>query len=399
MKADGPALHRLLVIATKSPHLPIGGGNVALHGLLTTLQARGIEVRVLTAGSRALPGAPYAVRHVSPARRWAGLVGAAREMGPVLFARYRTPALVRALEGELATFHPDVVHIEQIQVGWLLPRLVGRVATVLRQQNVESRILERLAAVSWPPLRWALRREAHSMARAERLGCERASVVGAISRVDADRFRVMAPAARVRVLPPMWTPAPPVRPVALAGEPAFLSVGSFDWRPNRDGVAWLLREVWPIIRATAPGARLHIVGPGSASVGLPVCGGVVRVGSLATAAALYDARAVSLIPVRAGSGVRMRLIETWAQGVPAVTTPIGGEGLLEADGDGAVIATSAPSFADAALRLASDASLRAEIVARGRARLAEHAPERIVGLALEIYAEAARRFAAETTTG
>ena len=70
----------------------------------------------------------------------------------------------------------------------------------------------------------------------------------------------------------------------------------------------LLDEVWPIIRSRAPEAVLHLAGPGSETLRVPGCGGVVRRGTVARAGALYDRRSVALVPLRVGSGVRLRLL-------------------------------------------------------------------------------------------
>jgi glycosyltransferase involved in cell wall biosynthesis len=228
------------------------------------------------------------------------------------------------------------------------------------------------------------------MARAERLACIQADVVAAISPVDVEGFRAQAPAARVRLLPVLWQAAPAGATETLAGAPPFICIGSFDWRPNRDGALWLLREVWPLVRAALPDAVLHVAGPGSASLPRPDCGGVVLRGSVEEAGPLYDPRGIVLIPLRAGSGVRLRLLEAWANGLPAVTTTVGGEGLVAGDGDGAIVAASAPAFADAALRIALEPVRREELVAQGRVRLAGHDPGRVIDTALSIYDEAVR---------
>jgi glycosyltransferase involved in cell wall biosynthesis len=107
-----------------------------------------------------------------------------------------------------------------------------------------------------------------------------------------------------------------------------------------------------------------------------------------SAAELYDPRCIVLIPLRAGSGVRLRLLEAWAMGVPAVTTPLGGEGLITEDGDGAVLADTADQFIAAALRLAHDHDYRHRLVERGRERLTEHTVERVAAAAHALYGEA-----------
>jgi hypothetical protein len=74
-----------------------------------------------------------------------------------------------------------------------------------------------------------------------------------------------------------------------------------------------------------------------------------------------------------------------------VTTPLGGEGLVSRNNDGALLATTADEFAAAAAGLARDEALRRRIVDVGRQRIASHAPDRVATAAMEIYREAIAR--------
>lgn len=386
----GPAL-RVLAVATKSPWPPVGGGNVALHALLAALTDRGVDVRVVAPGPAASEdrAAGYPIRTVPlRPRSWLAVMPNLVSGLPPALARFRLPALGRAVEEEIDAFAPDVVHVEQLHLAWLLPFAARRVPVLLRQQNVESLLLRRLATVRRLPWSALLRREAGRVAILESRACRSAHVVAAISERDAGLLRELAPGSRVRALPVPFAAGPPAVGVRLAGDPPLVALGSFDWAPNRDGIAWFLRRVWPLLRLQAPRAVLHLAGPGSASLvprGRP---GIVAHGVIARAEELHDPRATVLIPLRVGSGVRLRLLEAWAAGIPAVTTGPGGEGLVEKDGDGAVLAADDTGFAAAVVQLASDGALRQRLVARGRERLAAHDPRRVADRAEELYREA-----------
>lgn len=385
---------RVLVVATKSPWPALGGGSLTLHGLLLGLVEAGVNVRVTALGPRPAgeERPPYEVITTDRTkRRWPGLreLGGARSSFSL--ARYRVRALRDLVAAQTVELAPHVVHLEQLHVGWLLHHFAARVPVVLREQNVEHVLFSRLAEVAPPRRRWLLRLEARLLAREEARTCARAGLVAAISEVDAAAVRALAPAARVAVLPAAWPGGRAPATLRLAGDPAFLCVGSFDWIANRDGAVWLLREVWPRIRASAPGAVLHLAGPGSESLRSADSSSVVRHGQVDDPSALFDPACVALVPVRAASGVRMRLLAAWDHGVPAVTSPIGGEGLVAEDGDGAALAATAPEFAAAALRVACDLELRRRLVAAGRAKLTLHAPARVAAAAIELYREVISR--------
>jgi polysaccharide biosynthesis protein PslH len=384
----------VLVLATKAPCTPVGGGNVSLDALLRALPDHGVDVRVLalSAGSAPATTAPYPARQVpvSRSRRALDSLLHAASM-PLPVARYRCPRLVMAFSDEIRAGEPDVIHLEQPHLGWLLSTLDHRRPVVLRAQNVESRLLAQLATVRAGPVAWLQRREARRLADFEAGVCRRADVVAAISALDARHLADLSPSARVVELPAAWGRSLPPAGGRLAGERPFLCLGAFDWGPNRDGVEWLLRAVWPRLARRVPGATLHLAGPGSDRLAGASVDRIFRHGRVEDAAALYDPRAVVLIPLRVGSGVRLRLLEAWWAGVPAAVTPVAAEGLLQGDADGAVVAATAAELADVAARLANDPSLRTRVVDAGRRRLRAHEACRVAGLAREIYLDAIER--------
>lgn len=97
--------------------------------------------------------------------------------------------------------------------------------------------------------------------------------------------------------------------------------------PNSTGLAWFLEQVWPALRAARPGIGLRVVGAVCRHLADPLPPGVVRVGFAQDLAAEYAAAALAIVPLRLGSGVKIKLIEALAAGLPAVASPVGAEGL------------------------------------------------------------------------
>jgi polysaccharide biosynthesis protein PslH len=387
---------KVLVLATKPPFPPVGGGNMALDALLRALPECGVDARVLALTSSQEPTEPatYPVRCVpaSPRRRWLSMLLRGGLL-PMPVARYQVPALSAVLAEELRVFAPDVIHLEQPHLGWLLPEIRGNYPVMLREQNVESQVLACLAAVRRGVMARLLRREARRMALFEAQVCRHVDVVAAISDADARRLAELAPTASVATLPAAWGRPPAPSSGRLAGERPILCLGVFTWQPNRDGARWLLRDVWPRLAGLEPRAVLHLAGPGSDRLGAGADRRIIPHGRVPDVAVLYDPRAVAVIPLRAGSGVRLRLLEAWWAGVPAAVTPAAGEGLVSRDLDGACIGDSADEFAAVAVRLARDAELRERVVARGRDRLAAHDAGRVALQARDLYLQAIDRSA------
>jgi Predicted glycosyltransferases len=148
----------------------------------------------------------------------------------------------------------------------------------------------------------------------------------------------------------------------------LLFVGSFRHEPNVEALRWLVSEVLPRITAMKPEAQLVIVG----SEPPPSLGFLVSHPSIRFTGYVEDIRgpfasyAVFVCPIRSGSGVRVKLLEAFASGIPAVSTSIGAEGLADASDDICEIADSPDEFAKATVRLLEDKQHADDLAARAR---------------------------------
>ena len=151
-----------------------------------------------------------------------------------------------------------------------------------------------------------------------------ADLVLAIKAEEAAHVAATAPGTAVATLPfavdiPATDPSGPRPPVALF-------VGAVN-PPNVDALDWLLAEIWPLVRGARPDARLRVVGRVAERAGVPWPEGAEAVGFVDDLAPEYAGAAVVLAPIRFGSGVKIKLVEGLAQGLPGVATPAGAEGL------------------------------------------------------------------------
>ncbi len=141
------------------------------------------------------------------------------------------------------------------------------------------------------------------------------------------------------------------------------------WRPNREGALWFVRQAWPLVRARHPGARLHVYGADLRG------DGVTRHAAPADSRAAFAPGSLQIVPLRIASGVRVKILEAWARGVPVVATPRAAAGLAAEDGRELLLAEDPPGLARAVGRLVEEHGLSARLVAGGRALLSDrHAP-------------------------
>jgi glycosyltransferase involved in cell wall biosynthesis len=165
-------------------------------------------------------------------------------------------------------------------------------------------------------------------------------------------------------------------PPASTSDPAIVFTATMDSFSNIDGIRWFMDAVWPRIVAKCPAARVIIVGrkpdaklvQAAADRRLPwrFTGFVPEIAPYVHEAAVY------VVPLRVGSGTRIKVFEAMALGRPVVSTAIGVEGLQLEPGRHYLLADSVEDFAGAVLRLLNDAALRARLAEAARALLEEH---------------------------
>ncbi|MDX6596824.1 MAG: hypothetical protein QOE87_711, partial [Gaiellales bacterium] len=194
----------------------------------------------------------------------------------------------------------------------------------------------------------------------------RADALVAVTVNDADALRAELPAATVHVvgnIHDVTDDAP-----GAEGRSGLLFVGNFLHRPNPDAVAWLHREVMPLVWAEEPDARLTIAGFRPTGEVKELAGPRVEVvGQVPAMGPLLDAHRISVAPLRFGAGIKGKVCEALAAGLPVVTTSVGTEGMDLAPGDEVLLEADAPeAYAAAVVRLLRDDALWSRLAEGGR---------------------------------
>src|SRR6185312_5783385 len=292
---------------------------------------------------------------------------------PLSIARHSLPAVRQEVGQRLKAERFDLVHAEQLQALPQVERAFTQgVPVVLRAQNVESD-LWRAAGERGNGVRGlGLRGEARRLAEWEGRAVRRVAATLALTAEDAARLGELA-GGRVGVVRAPFPELPPGSG-RLEGDPPVVVFGSRGWLPNEDSVAWYLKDVWPAVRSEVPGAVLHLYGIDLASS--PP--GVIVHPPPGDSAEAFPPGSILAVPLRIASGVRIKILEAWARGVPVVATPAALAGLEVEDGKEALVAREAREFATAIRRLREDPALAASLIAEGRkARRERHDPREI----------------------
>jgi hypothetical protein len=355
---------RALVVLTQPP-LPEGGapGKTAI-GLLRGLRAHGVDVHALAARRG------FSIAGEVPADLPVELVDVPAP-GPLQARLQRVARPLGELSGvfaervRVAAADADLVHLEETETAWCDEGID-------KPSLVHLHYLARLDRGFGAP--WSKQfREVLDATRAER------AAVRAHRWLVASSPLVAAELGRDVVVAPLSLDPSLYRPGPLDGPPVAGLIGTAQWPPTAAALRVLHDEVWPLVGV--PEAELVVAGRGTERFG--------GLGEVESARDFFHGLSLLLFPLPRGSGMKVKVLEAIASGVPVVTTPAGAEGIEPSDG--VVVETEPRAFAAAAAELLRDEHARRERGAAARKTFEErYSP----GPATEPLVELYRRLAA-----
>lgn len=235
--------------------------------------------------------------------------------------------------------------------------------------NVDSEIWQRLGqTAAGAPSRLFARLQAPRVQRFERDVLRLAGGASCVSERDARTLAALGPVAHPLVVPNGVDLSRYCPRRKVTGEQLVLFVGDLTWAPNRNGIRWFQRSVWPEVKRLRPDARAEILGRGGESLGREATD-FVFLGAGGDTRPLWRRAAVGVVPLQAGGGTRLKILEAAACGVPVVSTSVGVEGLSLSDGNEILIRDDPKSFAVAVAGLLSDRKAAERLGRAARARV------------------------------
>ncbi len=299
---------------------------------------------------------------------------------PITVARYDIPAYRRKLRALLANETFDLVHYEMFHVGQF--HTETDLPSVLSQQNVDSAIWRRLCSeTSNLFYKFAYWTQQLAFQRYECLLSPKFNTVTCTSDIDATVFGQYCSEGAIEIIP-NGVDITHYHPDFTCEAPAHLMyIGSMDWYPNEDAVAFFSHEVFPRIQEKVPDVMFSIVGgnPSARVKKLAERDGIVVTGRVPEIKPYFAEATVFVVPLRIGSGTRLKILEALAMGKAIVSTSVGAEGLDIRDEEEIVVADAPTDFADAVTRLLTDSELRRKIGKNGRARVERDYDWRSIG--------------------
>ena len=378
---------RVLLLTQILPYPPDSGPRVKTYNLIQHL-ARHHEITLVSlvrsdeeaARAEALRGLCADVHTVRLARSRLRdayhLARSFRDQSSFIIARDECLQLRHLLTDLTRHKHFDIVHADQLNMAqFALDLPCG--ARVLDQHNAVWTIVQRMAQ-RYPvgPQRLFLEYEAQRLRRYEANICRRFDAVLTVSEPDRWALEVAAEAEGIRYpdglfdVVPIAVDTDQLQVVPRAGEaPNILSMATMFWPPNVDGVLWFAREIYPLIKAKLPQASFTIVGarpPASVRRLAEQDNSIAVTGYVDDPQPYLASSAALIVPVRAGGGIRVKILEALARGIPVVSTTVGYEGIDVTPGDHLLVGDTPETFAAELMRLLESPALGRALAAAGR---------------------------------
>lgn len=334
---------KILFVSAVMPYPLYSGGQVRIYNLLSRL-CKGNEITLCTflrnekekQYERDIPFCGHVLTYYR-GHAWQPNYVAKSLLGtsPLLLTSYDHKGFREIIARELASRSYDLIHIEPWYVWKSLPKT--DIPVVIATHNIEHEVYTEYVRRFWiPPLRPGYYWDVVKLRYWEERIWRSAGELIAVSEDDARVIRkVVGEHVPVSVVPNgVDVSSFSFNVKKQKTPPVFLFVGSFTWMQNRDAAVWLLKDIWPILRARYKGAILKIVGrgmPDRLRSYVKSQGGMLleQVEEIEEEFHIAD---MLLAPIRIGGGTSFKILEAMASGLPVVTTSLGALGLTVQDG-------------------------------------------------------------------
>ena len=377
---------KILLLCNKPPYPAYEGGPMAMNSIITGLLEAGHQVKVLAVNSPKYNVKESDIPEDYRKKTGIELIDVDLRIKPMraflnLFTR-KSYHVERFISKNFKTRLAELLQKEQFDVVQLeMLYMVSYVETirehskamiVLRAHNVEHKIWERIAKETKFFLkRWYVSHLAKTLKEFELSALETVDGIAAITRKDAALFRKYCSKPIIDipygVYPEAFTPKSDIE-----GHPKFYHIGSMNWMPNEEGIRWFIDEVLPKTVEKVPTFVYHLAGRNMpewlTTLNNP---NVDVIGEVPDAKAFVAENDVAIVPLLAGSGIRIKIIESMAMGKTVITTRVGAEGILYDEEVNIIIAENKAKMVEA-IRSINENPQIAERIGREARKLVEN---------------------------
>lgn len=373
---------KILLICNKSPWPPLEGGPLGLDFMIRGLITSGHRLKVLAANTDKYPvdieSVPGKYREETgleliPLKLKFNFIKACSNLPtgiPYTISRFHSPEFERKISEILTKETFDLVQLEYLHMAVYLPliRRFHKGPVTLREHNIEFLIWERLANNTPNPFKKLIYGYLSRTTRNFEIKTARqVDGIVAISPIDENLLKQFTKKPVISVpfgvSPEKYNLKNENRSICFS----LAMIGSMNWQPNIEGVKWFINKILPVLETTNPSIRLFIAGKQTPSrlkeIRKP---NLNVVGEVENAQSFMREHSLLVVPLFSGSGIRVKIIEAMAMGIPVISTSIGAEGIHYLPGKNIFIANTAKEFTDTIAELSSNPQKLSEVGEQGK---------------------------------
>ncbi len=347
---------KILQLANKFPYPAKDGGSIATLSMSKTFAALGNETSILAMNTSKhyfpLEDLPQSLSSsiqfqatpvntsINPVKLTCNFFFSRQ---PYNASRFVSDAFEDQLRSLLQAQVFDVIQLEGLYLAPYVPviRANSRAVIAMRAHNVEHEIWQRTAMQCKGLKKIYLQNLARRIKGMESSYLNAYDVLLPITRRDADIFVDMGCKLPVHVTPTgigTDTLIPDREEIEF---PSIFHIGALDWAPNQEGLFWFLDRIWPQLHKANPETKFYIAGRNAPEKIRKINqANVVFLGEVDDAYQFMNSKAIMVVPLLSGSGMRIKIIEGMALGKTIVSTTLGAEGIRCEHGQNIIIADS-----------------------------------------------------------
>lgn len=243
----------------------------------------------------------------------------------------------------------DIVHVDHLHMAWVIDviRKVSSVPVFLREHNLEMKIMQRYSQEQNNLiLKLYARLQYKKFFFYEPNQCQKFNYCVMISSEDEKSLLSLNNKIKTKTIPVGVDKKIFELKKTEIEEHSLFHLGNLDWQPNLDGLTWFLSKIFPIVLRKYPDSRLYVYSGGMDKLIVPkeLQKNVIKVGYIQDIWREISNKQLLIVPLRIGSGMRVKIVEMLAAGQPIVSTSIGKEGIDVKNGEHILIADSEEEF-------------------------------------------------------
>jgi glycosyltransferase involved in cell wall biosynthesis len=367
---------KVLQISNKIPYPEKDGGVIAINAITEGLLKAGCEVKVFAMNTRkhfieirSIPEKFRNDRHLetitidTDVKPLSALIALLTGKSYNI-SRFKSEDFSKKLTAILKKESFDIIHLEGLYLAPYLPiiKQYSKAPVIMRAHNIEWKIWHKLASEEKGIVKkWYLTKLSKQLKIYEESVIDLFDGIATITNTDLEYWKKMGCKTPMAHIPfgvdlSTYVPGKSKYPNSL------FYIGALDWLPNLQGIDWFLKNVWTNILTKFPDVQFHIAGrnmPDSLRNGnYP---NVVFHGEVEDAKVFMEDYDIMLVPLLAGSGVRIKIIEGMAMEKPIITTSVGIEGIECKLGRDVLVADEPAQFAEAVCHCIEDKTFKEDL--------------------------------------